>query len=729
MYYFFGKKQSLLQLSEPDLKLKNLKYGLLISASTIFSGGVSSLYAQENNTGTYHKVERISDYKTDFLQSISADKEKLYVDFMVDSVAHATSNGDLLTDINVIELLAVLGSDTDEYQASQASKHIVAHEMWHRICLMKGVLEQPMSASQFRAGLDNFEVTANILTVLSFRDDYIHANKEEREIMLKSSDPKIVMYAQAVKHNLVHPLSDDKKDFDFEMRFIANMVSNFWHNNMSDFYADYHDELTRKSGRKEFTSPLYDKNFTKDIKVMNTIGGIDFSKYYDIKLNRLKKYEKGDKPDTKVLNNRLSQPNYNTWINKKSRHKRYSKQSIEISNFAGNTLAKQRAARPYEKQPQKYEIMPYTTGYKNFPKVPVLFMSAIELKGENKTYKIYANGSLDEISPKQSPNQENITTYNQDGSFEKGTLLNGRKNGTFIYYDAQKHQICTCSFKNGKAQDGMMIGVYQQKRFYYTYQKGELIRIESKNFKGQKIDSFATKNKQSFTKKTPLENRHHDMIFDVCKENKTIALGRTNDAEHPSTTLLSDYKPVKSAIYNSQANLSPQNTNQPNKSEIVITQEKSRITMVSNVQRAESVSAIDTQKSELTPAPNTPKPEHTVAPNTKRHELTSATNTPKSEPILATTPKGPELTPVTTAPQSKRYKMIWQRIVSAPLPPVDFIIRPRNSLSELCKKIKHYFPAKKISGRKFVFSKKREQTRKAIKTALLNLSKNTHQQS
>ena len=78
-----------------------------------------------------------------------------------------------------------------------------------------------------------------------------------------------------------------------------------------------------------------------------------------------------------------------------------------------------------------------------------------------------------------------------------------------------------------------MIGVYQQKRVYYTYQKGELIRIESKNFKGQKIDSFATKNKQSFTKKTPLDNRHHDMIFDVCKENKTIALGRTNDAEHP----------------------------------------------------------------------------------------------------------------------------------------------------------------------------------------------------
>lgn len=67
---------------------------------------------------------------------------------MADSVAHATSNRDLLTDINVIELLAVLGSDSDEYQACQASKHIVAHEMWHRICLMKGVLEQPMSASQ-----------------------------------------------------------------------------------------------------------------------------------------------------------------------------------------------------------------------------------------------------------------------------------------------------------------------------------------------------------------------------------------------------------------------------------------------------------------------------------------------------------------------------------------------------------------------------------------------------
>ena len=506
------------------MKLKNLKYGFLISVSTLFGGSSLSLYAQ-NDKGEPQKIETVSDYKQLFLESIGKDKDKIGIDFMVDSVANMTSNGDLIADVNVIELLAYLEPDSDEYQSYMAAKHIVAHEMWHRICLMKGVLEKPMSATQFRTGCDNFEITASMLPVLTFRDDYIHATPKEREALMQSNDPKIEMYVQAIQHDIVKPLSKDKKDFDFEMQFIAVMVSNFWNNNMADSYADYHNTLTINSGRKEFTSDTYDKNFNQDIKIMNTIGGIDFSQYYTIKSANVlaQTFPSGDKEDKTNLKRSLDEPDYETWINEKSQLKRYSKQRVEIPNFAGDVLIKEREARPYNQAKPLYQIMPYASGHKSFPKTTTLFMSAIELQKENKTYKLYPNGSLDEITPTSTQGVEHIKTYNIDGSLEEGELLRGKKNGKFIYYDTHKKQISSCSFKNGRAQDGVMLGVFQHKRFYYTYEGGKLTNVECQNFDGTKLSACTFRNDMPVSGLMPKEVRYSDIIFDVYDKGERLA--------------------------------------------------------------------------------------------------------------------------------------------------------------------------------------------------------------
>ena len=512
------------------MKLKNLKYGFLISVSTLFGGSSVSLYAQ-NDKGEPHKIETVSDYKQQFLESINPNKDKIGIDFMVDSVANMTSNGDLIADVNVIELLAYLEPDSDEYQSYLAAKHIVAHEMWHRICLMKGVLEKPMSATQFRTAQDNFEITASMLPVLTFRDDYIHATPKEREALMKSTDPKIEMYVQAIQHDIVKPLSKDKKDFDFEMQFIAVMVSNFWNNNMADSYADYHNALTINSGRKEFISDTYDKNFNQDIKIMNTIGGVDFSQYYTVKSTNIPSgtFPLGNKEDQVVLKRSLDEPDYETWVNEKSQLKRYSKQRVEIPNFAGDVLAKEREARPYNQAKQDYQIMPYVSGHKSFPKANTLFMSAIELQKENKTYKLYPNGSLDEITPTATPGVDHIKTYNIDGSVEVGELSKGRKNGKFVYYDAKQKQIATCSFKNGRAQDGVMIGVFQHKRFYYTYEAGKLLNVECQNFDGTKLSACTFKNDMPVSGLMPKEVRYSDIIFDVYDKGERLATVSLDD--------------------------------------------------------------------------------------------------------------------------------------------------------------------------------------------------------
>ena len=142
------------------LKLDNLKYGFLISVTTMFGGSVSELYAQDDN-GQKINVESNEAYKKQFLQSVSPELDKLKVDFVVDSVETKLSNGELLPDVNIIQLLAYLDQDSEEYQSYMASRHIVAHEMWHRICMMNEVLEKPMSATQYRTGRDNFEISAS----------------------------------------------------------------------------------------------------------------------------------------------------------------------------------------------------------------------------------------------------------------------------------------------------------------------------------------------------------------------------------------------------------------------------------------------------------------------------------------------------------------------------------------------------------------------------------------
>ena len=52
--------------------------------------------------------------------------------------------------------------------------------------------------------------------------------------------------------------------------------------------------------------------------MMNTIGGIDFSKYYDFNdIHNRKEFPKGQEIDTNVLSRSLDEPDYETWINEK----------------------------------------------------------------------------------------------------------------------------------------------------------------------------------------------------------------------------------------------------------------------------------------------------------------------------------------------------------------------------------------------------------------------------
>lgn len=468
------------------MKLDNLKYGFLISVTTLFGGSVSELYAQDDN-GQKINIESNEAYKKQFMQSVSPDLDKLKVDFVVDSVETKLSNGEFLPDVNIIQLLAYLDQDSDEYQSYMASRHIVAHEMWHRICMMNEVLEKPMSATQYRTGRDNFEISASIVQLLTFRDDYINASPEQRQQLRRLDDPKIKMYIMAVENDIIRPLSNDKKDFDFEMEFIAKMVSGYWNNNLAGTYASRHNAMTEKANRKEFKSPVYEKNFTHDIKLMNYIGGIDFSKLYNYKDVRfLKKFKQGYQCDTTNLETSLSAPNFETWVNKKSQLKRFSKQSIQIPNFTGNRLIEEREKRPFNERVQPFQLAEVSVGYKAYPLMNVPFYSAVTLRKNKTVYHLYPHGALDIIQQPDAQGVSKIKTVYLDGSYEDGLLQNGIKDGIFRFYDKNKKMIASCSFKNNRAIDGQVVLPAPHGFILYTYKNGNLTTLEELSDKGVK---------------------------------------------------------------------------------------------------------------------------------------------------------------------------------------------------------------------------------------------------
>ena len=460
------------------MNFDNLKYGFLISMTTMFGGSTLELYAQDENGGKA-KIENTETYRQQFLESIAPDKRDISVEFVVDSVAQKTSNGDLVADVNVIQLLAYLDQDSDEYQSYMASRHIVAHEMWHRICMMKDVLEKPMSATHYRTGRDNFEITASLVQLLTFRDDYIHATPEQRLELRKLEDPKIRMYIMAVEHGLINPLSADKKDFDFEMEFIARTVSGYWNNNMAQTYAPLHNAMTEKSGRKEFKSPTYEKNFMRDIKLMNTIGGIDFSKLYNVKdVRNRAAFPEGTAEDTTVIRQSLTAPNYETWVNKRSQLKRFSRQKIDIPNFAGNRLAEERRQRPHDERKQPYQIAEMAGGYKAYPFMKVPFYAAVQLNGAGRTIKLYPHGAMDVIGASDAAGKANIKTLNYDGSYETGQLKNGRKDGVFVFYNRHKKEIGRCTYVQGRAADGETVLAAGGEYIRYIYKAGKLAGMD-----------------------------------------------------------------------------------------------------------------------------------------------------------------------------------------------------------------------------------------------------------
>ena len=159
---------------------------------------------------------------------------------------------------------------------------LLAHEAQHMHQHEKVNFDADMSLAQ-RYKLHCYkEIGANIAEVLQIRTMYKEAQTEEERDKILEKAPDF--YKKAVKEGKINPLSEQVSDFDKEMKFIANEMTNYWMDRYASFYDKDHVHMTcafcenywnDKGGKPN------DNNYNEGVSAVLTMGGIDFSKYLE----------------------------------------------------------------------------------------------------------------------------------------------------------------------------------------------------------------------------------------------------------------------------------------------------------------------------------------------------------------------------------------------------------------------------------------------------------------
>ncbi len=127
------------------------------------------------------------------------------------------------------------------------------------------------------------EISANIAAVLTARYEYLAAatKAEKKEIIKRYKSTYMKFYFEAVEKGKIHPQSRNSKDFEQEMRFIANGTQKMW---LKIYAAHYAPRTYRMLQRYVARSGLVKdskKNYNHILGKMYTIGGVNFAQYMD----------------------------------------------------------------------------------------------------------------------------------------------------------------------------------------------------------------------------------------------------------------------------------------------------------------------------------------------------------------------------------------------------------------------------------------------------------------
>ncbi len=191
----------------------------------------------------------------------------------------------------------------DEKVQKQISKDLdvfLQHETQHYLNAQKGCgssnLNSNVDYEQFYKLCMADEISANMAELIYLREEYI---KTKDISLFDKPNGNFTFYKEAIQKGEIDPLSSDPEKFEKDMSFIMNGTQKMWMENYAPFYASNHTFFTccyvLNKGQDMVPN---NKEYSKQLDLMYTLGGINFNKYNNqdnFKLPKLAKefFEKG----------------------------------------------------------------------------------------------------------------------------------------------------------------------------------------------------------------------------------------------------------------------------------------------------------------------------------------------------------------------------------------------------------------------------------------------------
>lgn len=220
--------------------------------------------AKQNNKSSTVKISSIPmrdiDFQVDTVSVERADNVGGYMSFNENTITSNFIKGD------------------SEWNEWAQGDNLIIHEQKHRDNNKQGLYEYPVSPEQaYKLNMYD-EISANMASLLLLRQKYLETG--DISIFDKTELGRFSFYKEAIEGGEINPRSNTKKDFDKEMRFIANGTKDMW---MQEFSTNY---VKQNSGNGYYYgdktgkyAQYYDQNYERGKKIALTIGGVDFSQY------------------------------------------------------------------------------------------------------------------------------------------------------------------------------------------------------------------------------------------------------------------------------------------------------------------------------------------------------------------------------------------------------------------------------------------------------------------
>ena len=243
-----------------------------IALATLGMPNLANYLKKDNKENPKAKVENVTGYTR-------------VVDFQVDTLQQSETAAAYYSPANNSITENYVEGEDNSFNQSLAT---VAHEAKHRDNHLSGLDNLPMSLEQYYKTRCHDEISANIVELLQIRQQWLGAKSDSERSEIEKINPRFSFYFEALKEGKITNKHSKVKEFDEEMKFIAQGVQNMWMSTLDYLCDKNHCEQTKNFLSRHDYDELApnEANYRAYVDYVYKIGGIDFGVYLeDIKCN------------------------------------------------------------------------------------------------------------------------------------------------------------------------------------------------------------------------------------------------------------------------------------------------------------------------------------------------------------------------------------------------------------------------------------------------------------